>query len=65
MNDSKELLQKWIDAFNSNNIESVMNCYAEDAVNFQVAAGTCRRTRADSQRHGRIFQRLSRFVGED
>ena len=39
MNESKELLQKWIDAFNSKDIEAVMNCYAGDAVNFQVAAG--------------------------
>jgi len=39
MNQSKKLLQKWIDTFNSKDIEAVMNCYAEDAVNFQVSAG--------------------------
>ena len=39
MNDSKELLQRWIEAFNRKDIEVVINCYAEDAVNFQVATG--------------------------
>jgi len=39
MNDPKELLQKWIDAFQACDAESVAAYYAEDAVNFQVAAG--------------------------
>jgi len=36
---SKQLLQVWIDAFNRKDIEAVMECYADDAVNFQVATG--------------------------
>ncbi len=36
---SKELLQIWIDAFQARDLEAVVNCYAEDAVNFQIAAG--------------------------
>lgn len=36
---SKELLQLWIDAFQARDLEAVVNCYAEDAVNFQIAAG--------------------------
>ena len=36
---SKQLLQQWIDAFESKDIERVMECYAEDAVNFQIATG--------------------------
>ncbi len=36
---SKELLQKWIDAFQARDLEAVVECYAEDAVNFQIAAG--------------------------
>jgi steroid delta-isomerase-like uncharacterized protein len=36
---SKQLLQIWIEAFNRKDIDAVMNCYAEDAVNFQVATG--------------------------
>ena len=39
MSDSKELLQKWIDAFQACDADRVAACYAEDAVNFQVAAG--------------------------
>lgn len=35
----KELLQKWIDAFQRCDVEAVVECYAENAVNFQVAAG--------------------------
>lgn len=37
MNSSKELLQNWIAAFNAKDLETIVNCYAEDAVNFQVA----------------------------
>lgn len=36
---SKELLTNWIDAFQACDVERVVNCYAEDAVNFQIAAG--------------------------
>jgi steroid delta-isomerase-like uncharacterized protein len=36
---SKDLLRKWITAFIAKDLEAVMDCYAEDAVNFQVAAG--------------------------
>ncbi|MDI1240544.1 MAG: ester cyclase, partial [bacterium] len=37
--DSKQLLQIWIDAFQRWDTEAVVACYADDAVNFQVAAG--------------------------
>lgn len=40
MIDSKLLLQKWIDAFNRKDLDAVIDCYAEDAVNFQIATGT-------------------------
>ncbi len=36
---SKELLQNWIYAFQGRDLEAVVACYAEDAVNFQIAAG--------------------------
>ncbi|MEZ5426043.1 MAG: ester cyclase [Pyrinomonadaceae bacterium] len=39
MTDSKKLLKKWIEAFQSREVEAVVDCYAEDAVNFQIAAG--------------------------
>ena len=39
MSQSKELLRKWIAAFTAKDLEAVMDCYAEDAINFQVAAG--------------------------
>lgn len=39
MNDSKALLEKWIKAFQSCDLDAVVACYADDAVNFQVAAG--------------------------
>jgi steroid delta-isomerase-like uncharacterized protein len=35
----KQLLQNWIDAFQRWDLDAVVACYAEDAVNFQVAAG--------------------------
>ncbi|MBS1770861.1 MAG: ester cyclase [Acidobacteria bacterium] len=37
--DSITLLQTWIDAFQARDVGRVVACYAEDAVNFQVAAG--------------------------
>ena len=39
MSNSKELLQKWIEAFQAKDLERVVDCYAENAVNFQIAAG--------------------------
>lgn len=39
MTDSKILLQNWIAAFQSRDLAAVIDCYAEDAVNFQIAAG--------------------------
>lgn len=36
---SKELLKKWIDAFQRCDVDALVDCYAPDAVNFQVAAG--------------------------
>jgi steroid delta-isomerase-like uncharacterized protein len=36
---STELLHNWIDAFQARDSDRVANCYADDAVNFQVAAG--------------------------
>ena len=39
MSDSKRFLQNWIDAFQRRDLEAVVACYADDTVNFQVAAG--------------------------
>ena len=39
MNDSKKLLQNWIEAFQRRDVDAVVACYADDAVNFQVSAG--------------------------
>lgn len=39
MTDSKQLLQNWIDAFQAFDVDAVVACYADDAVNFQIAAG--------------------------
>jgi len=39
MSESKKLIRKWIDAFTRKDLEAVMDCYADDAVNFQVATG--------------------------
>lgn len=39
MTDSKQLLQNWIDAFQACDVDAVVACYADDAVNFQIAAG--------------------------
>lgn len=36
---SKELLNNWIEAFQACDVDRVMACYADDAVNFQIAAG--------------------------
>ncbi len=36
---SKELLQTWIDAFQQCDSETVAECYADDALNLQVAIG--------------------------
>ena len=37
--DSRELLSAWIAAFQARDLQAVVDCYADDAVNFQVAAG--------------------------
>lgn len=37
--DSKRLLQNWIDAFQACDVDAVVACYADNAVNHQVAAG--------------------------
>lgn len=39
MSSAKELLKIWIEAFNAKDVERVIECYAEDAVNFQIATG--------------------------
>lgn len=39
MADSKLLLQNWIDAFQRRDVDAVVACYADNAVNFQIAAG--------------------------
>ena len=39
MSDSKLLLKNWIEAFQRCDLDAVVACYAEDAMNFQVAAG--------------------------
>ncbi|HQZ98197.1 MAG TPA: ester cyclase [Pyrinomonadaceae bacterium] len=36
---SRDHLKNWITAFQACDVESVIGCYAEDAVNFQIAAG--------------------------
>lgn len=36
---SVELLKSWIDAFQACDVVRVVACYADDAVNFQIAAG--------------------------
>ena len=33
----KELVKKWVNAFNSQNVEELSNLYAENAINHQVA----------------------------
>lgn len=33
----KEILEKWIEAFNRADVETLANLYAEDAINHQVA----------------------------
>ena len=33
----KEILQKWIDAFNQADVETISNLYADNAINHQVA----------------------------
>lgn len=37
--DPKSLLKNWIEAFQAIDLASVVECYAENAINFQVAAG--------------------------
>ncbi len=35
--DPKEILEKWVDAFNNNDADTISNFYSEDAINHQVA----------------------------
>ena len=37
--ETKELLRIWIEAFERKDLPAVLECYASDAVNFQVASG--------------------------
>lgn len=37
MNSPKEILIKWVEHFNNADVESLINLYADDAVNHQVA----------------------------
>ena len=37
MNSPKEVLEQWVEHFNNADVESLINLYAEDAVNHQVA----------------------------
>lgn len=39
MSNSLQLLQNWIDAFQKRDLERVIDCYADNATNFQIAAG--------------------------
>lgn len=39
MKDCKQLLHNWIDAFQACDVDAVAACYADNAVNFQIAAG--------------------------
>lgn len=39
MADSKLLLRNWIDAFQRCDVDAVVGCYAQDAINLQIAAG--------------------------
>ncbi|MEZ5344447.1 MAG: ester cyclase [Pyrinomonadaceae bacterium] len=38
MNKSIDLLRHWIGLFNNKDLDAVVECYAPDAVNFQIAA---------------------------
>ena len=37
LNKSKELIKKWCEAFNNQDIEELSNLYAENTINHQVA----------------------------
>lgn len=37
MNSPKEILKQWVKHFNNADVESLINLYADDAVNHQVA----------------------------
>jgi steroid delta-isomerase-like uncharacterized protein len=39
MNNTTQLLEGWIDAFQKRDLERVVDCYSENAINFQIAAG--------------------------
>lgn len=57
--DSKALLQNWIEAFQRWDVDAVVACYSDDAVNFQVAAGEpavgIERIRLDTAEFFKVF----------
>jgi steroid delta-isomerase-like uncharacterized protein len=70
---SKEWLKNWIEAFQACDLERVVGCYAEDAVNFQIAAGEPaigkNRIAADTAEFFRGFpdawSRVENLIGDD
>jgi steroid delta-isomerase-like uncharacterized protein len=55
MMNSLELLQNWIDAFQARDLPRITACYADDAVNFQVAAGPPVVGRAEIEKENAAF----------
>lgn len=39
MDTAKAVLERWISAFNAHDVEALLRCYAETAVNHQISAG--------------------------
>jgi len=72
MSSAKELLQSWIDAFQACDVSRVVECYADDAVNFQVALGEPSVGRAQIERDTAEFfrgfpdawSRVDNLIGE-
>lgn len=70
--DSKKLLKDWIDAFQRLDLPAITDCYAENAVNFQVAAGEPsvgrERIAADTAEFFRAFpdawSRIENLIGD-
>jgi ketosteroid isomerase-like protein len=61
--DPKALLKIWIEAFQATDLPSVVDCYAEDAINFQVAAGEPALGENRSRRKRRSFFEDFRMLG--
>lgn len=69
---SKTFLQNWIDAFQRRDVDAVVECYADGAVNFQVAAGEpsvgVEQIRRDTEEFMRAFpdawSRVENLVGD-